>query len=160
MNKVIDVLKSNKHYKNMQSFIAPVYPADYDSVCMKRMDLAMVRQNINEMTCVRAPPPPVRSRPPHPACRYNCYKEFVEDIRLIFLNGLKYNARYKEINAISRAICDAAEVMQGVSEGLVDTLRFNACDYRGIKRVEGRNSARMKMDVKNAKKLEEENRQK
>jgi len=93
MDFVLHQLKAVKYRPTMVSFMAPVYPADYDSVCVKRMDYAVCATKFKENG-------------------YKSYKDFVGDVRLMFSNALKYNTRFRGVHPVSNAICESAESMQ------------------------------------------------
>ncbi len=137
IQKIVDTLKNTKNRKNMESFIAPVYPADYDAVVVKRMDLAEIMGNLDKR-------------------KYLSYKAFIDDIRLIFSNAHKYNERFKEVSPISKAICEAANVMSEVVEKMIVQLGFKVSDSRGVGRVETRNTKRIEIDRKNESKRQKE----
>ena len=102
--KILKVLKSNKYHKDMKAFKAPEYPVDYDLYITKRRDIYILEEKLQNRL-------------------YTNFKEVVEDLRLIFLNGLNYNKHFREVNPINNLVYEAAERMLPILDGKLNQLR-------------------------------------
>lgn len=102
--KLLKSLRHQSDLKHMTYFIETKYPADYLSYISKPMDWASCEKRLFQ-------------------CKYDTFGEIVEDLRLIFANALKYNARHKEIDSesgrVSQRAYDSAIHMSGKLEAAI-----------------------------------------
>jgi len=101
--KLLKSLRHQSDLKYMHFFIQPNYPADYAGFISKPMDWERVQQTL-------------QSR------KYDTIGEVVDDLRLIFLNALKYNARAQGTDSVSGRAYDAAKFMASKLEGAIDKM--------------------------------------
>lgn len=91
--KLLKSLRHQSDLRYMTYFISPQYPADYAAFISKPMAWEVVQLNLQQR-------------------KYDTLGEVVEDLRLIFSNALKYNARAKGTDTVSGRAYDAAVYMK------------------------------------------------
>jgi hypothetical protein len=74
--KLLKALRHQSDLRQMTFFIAPNYPHDYTAFISKPMDWESVRRTLKNR-------------------EYDTFGDIIADLRLIFTNALKYNARLK-----------------------------------------------------------------
>jgi len=111
--KLLKSLRHQTDLKHMTYFIETKYPADYLSYISKPMDWASCEKLLLQ-------------------CKYDTFGEIVEDLRLIFANALKYNARHKEIDSesgrVSQRAYDSAIHMSGKLEAAITRMLLMISD--------------------------------
>eukprot|EP00957_Ditylum_brightwellii_P035839 2716640-Ditylum_brightwellii.AAC.1 len=80
--KLLKALRLQSDLRYMTYFIQPNYPADYFAYISKPMDWERCHKNLQQRS-------------------YEKFGDLVEDLRLIFSNALKYNARAKGTDTVS-----------------------------------------------------------
>lgn len=93
----------------MTFFIQANYPADYSAYIAKPMDWERVHRSLRKRA-------------------YDKLGDVVEDIRLIFSNALKYNARGKGTETVSGKAYDAAVYMSKKLEVAIDKAMLSVSD--------------------------------
>ena len=85
--KLLKALRHQSDVKYMTFFIRADYPADYTAFISKPMDWEKVQRNLKKR-------------------HYDNFGQVIEDLRLIFKNALKYNARLRDRADTVRLIYD------------------------------------------------------
>ena len=84
--KLLKALRHQSDVKYMTYFIRADYPADYTAFISKPMDWEKVQRNLKKR-------------------HYDNFGQVIEDLRLIFKNALKYNARLRDRTDTVRRMC-------------------------------------------------------
>lgn len=121
--KLLKALRHQSDLRQMTFFIAPNYPADYTAFISKPMDWETVRSNL-------------RNR------EYDTFGEIISDLRLIFSNALKYNARLKGTDTVSGRAYDAAKYMSAKLEAAINKLMLTVSDRLERERIDHMNAER------------------
>lgn len=107
--KLLKSLRHQSDLKYMHFFIQPNYPADYTAFISKPMDWERVQQTLQSRS-------------------YDTIGEVVDDLRLIFSNALKYNARAQDTDTVSGRAYDAALFMSTKLEVAVDKVLISVSE--------------------------------
>ena len=107
--KLLKSLRHQSDLKYMRFFIEPNYPADYAAFISKPMDWERVQQTLQSK-------------------KYDSFGEVVEDLRLIFLNALKYNLRSKGTETVSGRAYDGAVYMSAKLEAAINKMLISVSD--------------------------------
>lgn len=110
--KLLKALRHQSDNKNMMYFILENYPADYTAFISKPMAWERVQKNLRKR-------------------KYDKFGEVLEDLRLIFSNAQKYNARHKDADETSRRAYEGAVVMAGKLEVAIDKMVIAVSDRLG-----------------------------
>jgi len=115
--KLLKALRHQSDNKNMMYFILENYPADYTAFISKPMAWERVQKNLRKR-------------------KYDKFGEVVDDLRLIFSNAQKYNARHKENDETSRRAYEGAVIMAGKLEVAIDKMIITVSDRVGKEKVD------------------------
>ena len=107
--KLLKALRHQSDLKHMTFFIQPNYPADYKAFVSKPMDWEFVQRSLQQR-------------------KYNAFGDIVEDLRLIFSNAVKYNARAKGTDTVSGRAYDSALFMSAKLESAIDRMLTTVSD--------------------------------
>jgi hypothetical protein len=136
IEKLLKALKHQSDLKHMTYFIAPNFPGDYAAYVSKPMAREMVSTNLQNR-------------------KYETIGDAVDDLRLIFSNALKYNARAKDTETVSGRAYQAAIYMSNKFENAIQKMLLSASDRLEREHVEDAINER---DVEAAERLEEQKR--
>jgi Bromodomain len=115
--KLLKALRHQSDLKFMSFFIQPNYPADYTAFIAKPMDWEHVQKNLRRR-------------------QYEKFREVVEDLRLIFLNALKYNERHAGTDSVSGRAFDAAKYMSNKLEVAINKMMVTVSDRLERERID------------------------
>ena len=115
--KLLKALRHQSDLRYMTFFIQPNYPDDYAAFISKPMDWERVQRTLQKR-------------------QYEKFIDIIEDLRLIFSNALKYNARHKGLDTVSGRAYDAAIHMSGKLELAVDKLLLTVSELLEWERIE------------------------
>ena len=101
--KVLKALRHQSDLRYMTYFVHTLYPADYAAYVSKPIDWNDCNRNLQDRI-------------------YDTIGMCIEDIRLIFSNALKYNARAQGTETVSGHAYAAAQYMSAKLEGAVDRM--------------------------------------
>lgn len=132
--KLLKALRHQSDLKYMTFFIQPNYPADYTAFIPKPMDWEHIHKKLRRR-------------------RYEKFNEVVDDLRLIFSNALKYNARHAGTDSISGIAFDSAKYMSAKLEIAINKMMVTVSDRLERERIDHENSER---EMAVAEKAEEE----
>jgi hypothetical protein len=118
----------------MTFFIQPNYPADYTAFIAKPMDWEHVQKNLKRR-------------------QYEKFHEVVDDLRLIFSNALKYNARHAGTDSVSGRAFDSAKYMSNKLEVAINKMMVAVSDRLERERIDHENAER---EIAAAERAEEE----
>ena len=132
--KLLKALRHQSDLRYMTFFIQPNYPDDYTAFISKPMDWEQVQRSLQKR-------------------QYNKFAEIMEDLRLIFSNALRYNARHKGTDTVSGRAYDAAVYMSDKLETAIDKLMLTVSDRLERERIE---HAMAEREIEAAERAEEE----
>ena len=132
--KLLKALRLQSDLKYMTFFIQPNYPADYTAFIAKPMDWEHVQRNLRKRL-------------------YEKFHEVVDDLRLIFSNALKYNARHAGTDSVSGRAFDSAKYMSNKLEVAVNKMMVAVSDRLERERIDHENAER---EIAAAERAEEE----
>ena len=132
--KLLKALRLQSDLKYMTFFIQPNYPADYSAFIAKPMDWEHVQRNLRKRV-------------------YEKFHEVVDDLRLIFSNALKYNARHAGTDSVSGRAFDSAKYMSNKLEVAVNKMMVAVSDRLERERIDHENTER---EIAAAERVEEE----
>uniref|UniRef100_A0A7S2EII2 Bromo domain-containing protein n=1 Tax=Ditylum brightwellii TaxID=49249 RepID=A0A7S2EII2_9STRA len=115
--KLLKALRLQSDLRYMTYFIQPNYPADYFAYISKPMDWERCHKNLQQRS-------------------YEKFGDLVEDLRLIFSNALKYNARAKGTDTVSGHAYEAAIYMSKKLETAVDKMLLAVSERLGREKIE------------------------
>lgn len=115
--KLLKALRHQSDAKKMMFFIQPEYPADYAAFIPKPMDYVRVNKRLQKRD-------------------YDTFGEIISDLRLIFSNALKYNARAKGTQSVSGLAYDGAVYMSHKLEAAIDKMMISVSDRIERERIE------------------------
>mmetsp|Transcript_14231 Transcript_14231/g.39477 ORF Transcript_14231/g.39477 Transcript_14231/m.39477 type:complete len:1298 (-) Transcript_14231:2626-6519(-) len=121
--KLLKALRHQSDVKYMTFFIQPHYPSDYTTYISKPMDWEKVQKTLKKR-------------------QYDNFGQIVDDLRLIFKNALKYNARFKGTENVSGRAYAAAEYMSNKLETAVRKLMLSVSDRIERERIDHANAER------------------
>ena len=115
--KLLKALRHQSDAKKMQYFIMPEYPPDYAAFISKPMDWYRINRKLQSRD-------------------YDTFAEVINDLRLIFSNALKYNARAKGTTCVSGLAYDGAVYMSEKLEAAIDKMMVSVSDRIERERIE------------------------
>jgi Bromodomain len=121
--KLLKALRHQSDLRQMTFFIAANYPADYAAFISKPMDWQKVQTNLKNR-------------------EYDTFGEACADLRLIFSNALKYNARLKGTDTVSGRAYDAAKYMSAKLEAAIIKMMLSVSDRLERERIDHANAER------------------
>ena len=132
--KLLKALRHQSDIKQMTFFIVPNYPPDYAAFISKPMDWKTVSDTLKNRD-------------------YDTFAEICADLRLIFSNALKYNARHKGTTTVSGRAYDAAQYMSAKLETAINKMLLSVSDRLERERIDHANAER---EIEAAEQAEEE----
>lgn len=117
----------------MTFFIQPNYPADYTAFIARPMDWEKVQRTLKKR-------------------QYDCFNDIVSDLRLIFSNALKYNARLKGTDTVSGRAYESARYMSNKLEIAINKMVLAVSDRLERERIDHANAER---EIEAAERAEE-----
>jgi Bromodomain len=121
--KLLKALRHQSDLKYMTFFIAPNYPHDYAAYISKPMDWERVQRTLKKR-------------------QYHLFGDFIEDLRLIFSNALKYNSKHQGIDNVSGRAYEAAKYMSIKLEVAISKLLLTVSDRLERERIDHTNAER------------------
>ena len=121
--KLLKCLRHQSDLKYMTFFIAPNYPHDYAAYISKPMDWEKVQRMLKKR-------------------QYRTFGDFVSDLRLIFTNALKYNAKHQGTDNVSGRAYEAAMYMSAKLESAISKMVVTVADRLERERVDHDNAER------------------
>ena len=121
--KLLKALRHQSDLKYMTFFIQPHYPADYTVYISKPMDWEKVQKTLKKR-------------------QYDNFGQIVDDLRLIFKNALKYNARFKGTENVSGRAYAAAEYMSKKLETAIRKMMLTVSDRTAREAIDHANAER------------------
>ena len=115
--KVLKALRHQSDLRYMTYFIHTVYPADYAAFVAKPLDWNDCNRNLQDRM-------------------YDTIGSCIEDVRLIFSNALKYNARAEGTDTVSGLAFAAAQFMSAKLEAAVDRMILTVSERLGREKVD------------------------
>jgi hypothetical protein len=131
--KLLKALRHQSDLRYMTFFIQPNYPADYTAFISKPMDWEKVQRTLKKR-------------------QYDKFGDIIDDLRLIFSNALKYNARLKGTDTVSGRAYESAKYMSAKLEASINKLMFSAGDRLERERIDHANAER---EIEAAERAEE-----
>lgn len=131
--KLLKALRHQSDLKYMTFFISPNYPHDYAAYISKPMDWEKVQRMLKKR-------------------QYRVFGDFIEDLRLIFRNALKYNAKHQGTDNVSGLAYEAAIYMSTKLESAVHKMVINVSDRLERERIDHANAER---EIEAAERAEE-----
>lgn len=119
--------------RHMTFFIQPNYPADYTAFIARPMDWEKVQRTLKKR-------------------QYDCFNDIVSDLRLIFSNALKYNARLKGTDTVSGRAYESARYMSNKLEIAINKMVLAVSDRLERERIDHANAER---EIEAAERAEE-----
>ncbi|CAB9496173.1 Bromodomain-containing factor 1 [Seminavis robusta] len=132
--KLLKALRHQSDIKQMTFFIVPNYPPDYAAFISKPMDWKTVSDTLKNR-------------------EYDTFAEICADLRLIFSNALKYNARHQGTTTVSGRAYDAATYMSAKLETAINKMLLSVSDRLERERIDHANAER---EIEAAEQAEEE----
>jgi len=115
--KLLKALRHQSDNKKMHFFIESNFPSNYAAYISKPMDWQHVQKNLKKRKYVK-------------------FGEVIDDLRLIFSNALKYNAKHKGTDSVSGEAYDAAVYMRKKLEFAIDKMMLAVSDRLGREKVD------------------------
>lgn len=132
--KLLKALRHQSDLKYMKFFVNTEYPADYAAYISKPMDWEKIHKTLKNR-------------------QYDRFGEVVDDLRLIFSNAFKYNARHKGMDNVSGQAYAAAEFMSAKLEVAISKMILTVSDKLERERIDHVNGER---EIEAQEKVEEE----
>lgn len=121
--RVLKALRHQSDLRHMTFFIQPNYPADYTAFIAKPMDWERVQRTLKKR-------------------HYDTVLDVISDLRLIFSNALKYNARLKGTDTVSGRAYESAVYMSNKLEAAINKLLLSVADRLERERIDHANAER------------------
>lgn len=121
--KLLKSLRHQSDLRYMTFFIQPNYPPDYTAFIAKPMDWERVQKTLKKR-------------------EYEKFGDIIEDLRLIFSNALKYNARHAGTETVSGLAYDAAKYMSAKLETAINKMMLTVSDRVERERIDHNNAER------------------
>jgi len=121
--KLLKALRHQSDLRQMTFFIAPNYPPDYAAFISRPMDWQKVQLTLKNR-------------------EYDAFGEIIADLRLIFSNALKYNARLKGTDTVSGRAYEAAIFMSAKLEVAINKVMLSVSDRLERERIDHANAER------------------
>lgn len=131
--KLLKALRHQSDLRFMTFFIQPNYPPDYTAFIAKPMDWEKVQRTLKKR-------------------HYDKFGDVIADLRLIFANALKYNARLKGTDTVSGRAYEAAKYMSTKLEAAINRLMLSVSDRLERERIDHANAER---EIEAAERAEE-----
>ena len=131
--KLLKALRHQSDLKYMTFFIAPNYPHDYAAYISKPMDWEKVQRMLKKR-------------------QYRTFGDFIEDLRLIFSNALKYNAKHQGTDNVSGRAYESAIYMSQKLEVAISKMLLTVSDRLERERIDHTNAER---EIEAAERAEE-----
>jgi hypothetical protein len=132
--KLLKALRHQSDLRYMTFFIQPNYPADYAAFISNPMDWERVQKTLKKR-------------------HYDKFGDVINDIRLIFTNALKYNARHAGTDSVSGRAYDSAKYMSAKLEAAINKMMLTVSDRVERERIDHNNAER---EIEAAERAEEE----
>lgn len=121
--KLLKSLRHQSDLRYMTFFLQPTFPPDYTAYISK----PIAWENCNKALQKR---------------QYERIGEIIEDLRLIFVNALKYNSRHQGLDTVSGKAYDAAIYMSAKLEAAIDKMMVTVADRLERERIDSAISER------------------
>jgi hypothetical protein len=121
--KLLKALRHQSDVKSMQFFIQPNYPPDYAAFIAKPMDWERCQRTLKKR-------------------QYDKFGDVIEDLRLIFSNAIKYNARHENTDTVSGKAFEAAKYMSAKLEVAINKMMLSVSDRLERERIDHNNAER------------------
>jgi hypothetical protein len=121
--KLLKSLRHQSDLRYMTFFIQPNYPHDYAAFIAKPMDWERCQKTLKKR-------------------HYDKFGDTIEDLRLIFSNALKYNARHEGTDTVSGRAFDAAKYMSAKLEAAISKMMVAVSDRLERERIDHNNAER------------------
>jgi len=131
--KLLKALRHQSDLRYMTFFIQPNYPADYTAFISKPMDWERVQRTLKRR-------------------HYDKFGNVIEDLRLIFSNALKYNARLKGTDTVSGRAYESAKYMSAKLEAAINKFMLSVSNRLEQERIDHANAER---EIEAAERAEE-----
>jgi Bromodomain len=115
--KLLKSLRHQSDLRYMTFFLQPSFPPDYT---------AYISKPIAWENCYKA----LQKR------QYDRMGDIIEDLRLIFVNALKYNSRHQGLDTVSGKAYDAAVYMSAKLEAAIDKMMVTVADRLERERID------------------------
>jgi hypothetical protein len=132
--KLLKALRHQSDLRYMTFFIQPNYPADYAAFIARPMDWERVQKTLKKR-------------------QFDKFGDIIDDLRLIFTNALKYNARHAGTDTVSGRAYDAAKYMSAKLEAAINKMMLTVSDRIERERIDHNNAER---EIEAAERAEEE----
>lgn len=132
--KLLKALRHQSDVKQMGYFIKTFYPPDYKAFIAKPMDWDAVNRNLKKR-------------------QYAKFSDVIADLRLIFSNALRYNARWKGTDTDSGKAYESAVFMSRKLEIAINKMILSVSDRLERERIDHSNAER---EIAAAERAEEE----
>jgi len=107
----------------MSYFLTANYPPDYSAFISRPMDWEKVSKTLKKRN-------------------YNTFGDVIDDLRLIFVNAEKYNARLKGTDTVSGRAYDSAKIMSTKLETAINKMMVTVSDRVERERIDHKNAER------------------
>lgn len=131
--KLLKALRHQSDLKYMTFFIFPNYPHDYAAYIAKPMDWEKVQRMLKKR-------------------QYLVFGDLIDDLRLIFTNALKYNAKHQGTDNVSGRAYEAAKYMSLKLEAAISKMMLTVSDRLERERIDHANAER---EIEAAERAEE-----
>jgi Bromodomain len=131
--KLLKALRHQSDVKYMTFFITPNYPHDYAAYIAKPMDWEKIQRMLKKR-------------------QYRVFGDLIDDLRLIFTNALKYNAKHKGTDNVSGRAFEAAKYMSLKLEAAINKMMITVSDRLERERIDHSNAER---EIEAAERAEE-----
>jgi len=124
--KLLKSLRYQSDWKHMSIYVKTIYPPDYTAYIAKPRDWTYCDTNLKKR-------------------KYKLIGEFLEDVKLIFSNALKYNVTAKDTNKVSGSAYNSALIMAKKLETAIDKMLISISERIGRDEVD-KNTERRELD--------------
>jgi hypothetical protein len=121
--KLLKALRHQSDLRHMTFFIQPNYPPDYAAFIAKPMDWEKCQRTLKKR-------------------QYDKFGDVIDDLRLIFSNALKYNARHAGTDTVSGQAFNAAKYMSAKLEVAINKMMLTVSDRLERERIDHNNAER------------------
>jgi len=131
--KLLKSLRHQSDYRYMSFFLTANYPPDYTAFISRPMDWEKIQKTLKKR-------------------QYDTFGAIIDDLRLIFKNALKYNARLAGTDTVSGQAYDAAKIMSAKLETAINKCMLTVSDRVERERIDHNNAER---EIEAAERAEE-----
>jgi len=131
--KLLKSLRHQSDFRYMTFFLTPNYPPDYSAFITRPMDWEKVQKTLKKRN-------------------YDTCGAVIDDLRLIFTNALKYNARLAGTDSVSGRAYDSAKIMSSKLETAINKFMTTVSDRVERERIDHNNADR---EIEAAERVEE-----